>query len=371
MYIENTNTKKKKNIIKLPEIRVEETSFTEEVDFARNTIDQRLLGFKIAPDEGERHKSILKILLNHCDFTTDLEARKNLADKIKGSVDKNLPVPISLTIAHGIKAPNKLKNFDPYSPPSAAWLYNIFKLKLISEKIRTIYDPGAEYYLFEEGYIFNDIFNYPKEIVDMNVDVTMKMISGMDLPARIIKLNERDFPEGEVKKIEPKISDAEIYATLCSIEEMNDPEIMEYLYNYRGRNYELIKENVGMLWDQAKAITAVKNQKLTYRKLTGLFARKIHSIDSNMNGRLVDGAITEKGGRLSFKLTGETLFNHGAAIVSRNETGKYNCIVVPEYRIVNGSTTINGKVINVRPIKINLKEIGYDKSYIWMYEKIE
>lgn len=372
---------KNNGIFKIPKIDegIAKTSIEAEVDWLKQVIDHRVTGFEGCASKDNRPvaEKIIRSILAHCDSTIDDETKEELIKKINQSVDKSKAVPISITIAYAVRAPNPLKNTDPYGPPTFAWLYNIAKLKLISQKVKMIYPPGIKFYVFEEGFIFRELFNIPEWVAWRNARITQNFIERLDAEevVKILNLHPKDLPLEEIARTESSAADVEIFAMLCSMTEMRNPEIMELLYKKRDRDYEAIAKKAGNLWGKAKNITLQKNKFFTFRKETGLFlkliSKEINENEESLSERLVDGAVTEKHGRVSFKFTGETLFNHGAAVVTRDEDGKAKCVIIPEYRLIEGNfeVEVHGKIIKVRPVNISLPEFGCD-SYVWLYEKI-
>ncbi len=316
-----------------------------------------------------KENAILRFILSESRKTVDDTSRKHLFDRIKNSVSKNKPIPISITVALGIRFPNTLKHSEPENPPTAAWLFNFYKLNLVAERVKRIYSPGIEFFLLEEGYILNDMFGISKKIVDKNLEVSKTMIERLNAPLRIISLLPEHFPKdrlAEIKSLET--NEADIFAILCSLPEMKSRKIMDLLYQKKDKPFDEIKMQMNGLWDRAKMITSEKTGLLIYRKKIKLFQQLIANLtgDSDIDERILDAAVTEKNGRLSFRFTGGSLFSHGAAVLERNTDGKNSCIVVPEYKLEKGFFFDQGKKKYIKPVYMG----GLGKPYIWAYEVI-
>lgn len=316
-----------------------------------------------------KEEAMLRFILSESRKTVDDISRKHLLEKIRNSVEKNKPIPLSLTVALGIRFPNALKNSNPSSPPTVAWLYNFYKLNLIAERVRRFYSPGMEIFLFEEGYILKDMFGISKETVDKNLEVSRTIIESLNAPLRIVPLLPEHFPKDRSLEIGlSEIDEADTFAILCSLPEMRGRKIMDLLYQKKDKPFEEIKRQMGKLWIHAAEVATAKTELLAYRKKTKLFPRLIADLtgDTNTEERILDAAVTEKNGRLSFRFTGGSLFSHGAAVLERNADGKNSCVVVPEYKLARSFWMDQGKRKFVRPVYM----INLGKPYIWAYEVV-
>lgn len=338
-----------------------------------------LLQFKMAtynpPQESSIKKQIVRILANHCDESVAIDIsneESRLRKLVRASIEAKKTIPISITIAHGLKVPQSLKNKDRFGPPTFAWLYNIFEFALMNLEVKKIWPPGLTFYLFEEGPLFHEMLGVGWEIVERNLRITQRLIDELEVPALILPLLPEYFPAEKVAKTSiSSPTDEEIFSMVCSLEEMQDREVMDLLYVTSKKDFAWIRQRVGReLWQKAWELAKAKNMMLKYCKDVGLFFQLIkEKTGENVENRLLDGAVTEKEGRFCFKLTRLALFNHGSAIVERNKCGRLACWVVPEYRLEDGLFRIQEKVLPVRPIRINLTDFGESGNpYIWCYE---
>ncbi len=362
----------RKQNVQLPVYNYNETTLEREIEWIKS-LTEHILRITLRTDLKTvrvygKEEAILRFILSESRKTVDDISRQHLLEKIKNSVAKNKPIPLSLTVALGIRFPNHLKNTNPSSPPTAAWLYNFYKLNLIAERVRRFYPPGMEIFLFEEGYILMGMFGISKETVDKNLEVSRTIIECLNAPLRIIPLLPEHFPKDRLLEIGlSEIDEADIFAILCSLPEMRDRKIMDLLYQKKDKPFEEIKRQTGKLWVHASEIATVKTELLAYRKKIKLFPRLIAELtgDTDTEERILDAAVTEKYGRLSFRFTGGSLFSHGVAVLERNTDGKNSCVVVPEYKLAKSFWMDQGKRKFVRPVYINL-----GRPYIWAYEVV-
>jgi len=367
--VENT----RKQNVQLPVYAYNETSLEKEIAWAKS-LTEYILRITLRADLKTvriygKENAILRFILSESRKTVDDVSRKHMLEKIINSVSKNKPIPISITVALGIRFPNLLKHSEPSNPPTAAWLYNFYKLNLIAERIQRIYSPGMEVFLFEEGYILMDMFGISPKTVDKNLEISRTMIEKLNAPLRIISLLPEHFPKDRQLEIGlSEIDEADIFAILCSLPEMRSKTIMDLLYQKKDKPFKEIREQMNGLWIRAAEIARTKTELLAYRKKIKLFPRLITGLtgDSDIEERILDAAVTEKSGRLSFRFTGGTLSSHGAAVLERNADGKNSCVVVPEYKLAKSFWRDQSKRKFVRPVYINLGK----KRYIWAYEVV-
>lgn len=359
--------------VSVPDTLKGATTFTAEADWVRSLITARDRGYR--PPSGSTESQILKILINHCDTSVQLgsSARANLETVIRRSTLQRRPIPITLTIAHGMRVPHPWKNADRFGPPTAGWLYNLFEFMRIDSEVRRVYEPGVVFYILEEGPLFCDMLGVPRTVVDRNLRMFQRMVDELKAPVVTLPMLPAYFPPVEVAAISAPATDEEIFAILCSDSEMMDRSVMDLLYTQRNKPWSEIRRKVGSLWGKAAEVAERKNQLLAYRKKVGLFPRLVseHCGGQPMADRLVDGAITEKDGRICFRMTAWAMFNHGAAVLERDETGRVVCHVWPEYRLQAGTVRFPGEVRTrkVRPVRMNPADLGEPGDhFVWCYE---
>lgn len=362
-----------KTRIELPDTREGITIFSQEMKWLNLLLAHRVRGY--CPPQGSRERQVLRILLNHSDEGVVVSgmAQDNLRAIIRASTEMGKPVPISLTVAHGMRAPNPLKftSDSIHGAPTAAWAYNVFELALMDREVRTLYQPGLHFYVFEEGYLFRDLADVPLEIVERNVAITNRIIRELAAPVMILPMLSEHFPEKEVVATAAAVTDPEVFAMLCSVPEMKERSAMDLLYTIRDKPFARFKREMPALWAKARNMAEAKNRRLAWRKKTGLFPRLIaEATGEKIDGRVVDAAITEKEGRICFKLTGEAMFNHGAAVIERDTNGRFACWVVPEYRLAGGHFCLQKRVRPIRRVSVDFGESGIPllPDSTWCYE---
>ncbi len=355
----------------VPDTSSGKTTLSAELLWARSLLDWRMMNYRLQTRDDSIEEKILRILLKHSDVQLHHSSRVSLLQQIRSSVNSHLPIPISLTIANGMRVPHSLKNKERFGPPTFAWMYNLMEFALINRKVMTVWPKGVVFYLMEEGFIFCDLLGVSKEIVYRNLNITQQLIDGIGAPAKIVLMLPEHFPAEKIAKVNiAQPTEEEIFSMLCSLEEMQDREIFDLLYTTRQKDFSFVRKKVGStVWEKAREFTVIKNKMLQYRKDSNLFVHLIGSIGDNVDDkRLIDAAITEKEGRICFKLTGQTLFNHGASIVNRMPPGKVWCVVLPEYRLEQNYFGKNP----VRPVFIAPDDFGYQgQPYIWFYELVQ
>lgn len=363
----------RKQNVQLPTLDNNETTLEKEIDWAKELTQHILRITERADAKTVRiyglSDAILRFLLSESRKTVDDISRGYMLERVRNSVSKNKPIPISITVALGIRFLNPLKHKESSNPPTAAWLYNIYKLNLIAERVRRFYPPGIVFYLFEEGYVLMDLFGISKETVDRNLEITREMIVSLNAPLKIIPLLPEHFPKDRMSEMNlSNIEEADIFAIMCSLPDMQSRKIMDMLYQKKEKPFSEIKRQMENIWKLAAEIALAKTELLVYRKKVKLFQHLLTNMNGNadMEERLLDAAVTEKEGRLSFRFTGGTLFSHGAAVLERNGDGKNSCAVVPEYKLANASWKDQGKRKFVKPIYMNLR----GARYIWAYEVV-
>jgi len=325
----------------------------------------RLLGNLTAAEQ------ILRIFVKTgSGLTPQGEAKEKLLQQIQTSLRMGMPIPMSLTIAHGLRAPNPLKYEDPFGPPTYAWLHSLFTFLLISERVKCVYQPGMQFFVFEEGHLFDELLEVPKGVVDRNLRMFQRLIDATSAPVTSINLFKEHLPEAEAVKLPVEVLEAEVHAFVCSSPWMNDPEVLGDLYVRGDKPYELIKERVGRArWEEMRQKALRKSQTLALRRHNGIFRHLVKKATGmDVAGRMIDGAITSKEGRLSIKATGGALFNHGMPVV---DWRRNTCHIVPQYRI-GSDFTVGNRSFPLGKVLISPAEFGEEgATYMWCYESLD
>ncbi|MCK5332622.1 hypothetical protein KAJ41_02030 [Candidatus Parcubacteria bacterium] len=368
--MEEYSVSKGSNDVYIPILNYNVTTLEDEIKWLRSLRHNMLVmtarsDRKITNKYNSTAEKILKMLCQESRKSLDDDSKRELLKKIDISIKENKPIPLSFTIAFGFRLPNYLKFQEPSNPPTLAWLYNIYKLSLIAEKVKRIYPAGVEFFIFEEAYLIKDLFRIQDGIIERNMKILQQMIVGLAAPVRVIDLKKEQFPKKELEELTVEISDADIFSIMCSLPEMKNEKIMGMLYTVRNKPYQIIKKEKKYIWNKAKGIAKVKNRYFAYRKKINLFQSILKKMEgNNIAERLIDATVTEKKGRLSFKFTGGSLFNHGATVIERKAQGKNKCYVVPEYKLRTGLYKNQSIRKHVKPIYIEIDGV----LYIWAYE---
>ncbi|MBD3353837.1 MAG: hypothetical protein GF364_20310 [Candidatus Lokiarchaeota archaeon] len=272
-------------------------------------------------------KSILNILLSASEKgikipDSQIEKWKMV---VEGFVKRNEPVTLAMSLAVGTRIPNRLKFFDDVNLPTLGWMYFFYFFQMLNQKICMVYPSGIRLVIFDEAWLFGKYLGVSREFIEINLRAVKKIIELMKVPVEIILMKEKDFDLAEVDKIEPKVNLSQIYGFLCSLPDMNNPNIMHSLYRKRKRNYQIIQREAGDLWKEAETKAKRVAQYLTWRKQSNLFGNLIGE-------EYIDTTITDKDGRLVLDITC-ALMNHGMPVVRCNDLGLLKVDIVPEYRI--------------------------------------
>lgn len=295
------------------------------------------------------------------------ESRQDVLLRIRKSMSLNEPVPVSLTIAFGMRAPSPLKYRDPYGLPTYAWLHMLAALMLIDRRVQLFYSPGVKFFVFEEGLLFRDLLEIPFNIVERNLRVFDVLKLRLGASVTNINLLPEHLPMSEALKIEVPVSESEVLAFVCSASWMADPAIVDYLYASGEKPFEKIRDAIGMAkWNQVRELAVLKNKTLALRKKIGLFPRLVNELTKeDVSERMIDATITFKEKRVVIKPTDGALFNHGMTII---HWPRFNCYVVPEYRI-DSQFVIGDKVFKLEEVRIDPSEFGLEGSpFTWRYE---
>ncbi len=329
-----------KKTVKLPDIERGITNLDQEVEFLKDMRKYRLRSYE-APT-GPVHDSIVRILEQHHEQSVPLtkDDVHELARKITPFIKDGIPVPVSLTFALTLRAPNSLKYKEGENLPTYGWLHFIDFMATVNEKVKRVYPPGIKIFMFEEGTLFGERLGVSKESVAKNMEFNRRAIQKLDAPIELIPLVPEDFPDKEVERTNiPLVDDTQIYALVCSRPDVTDPSVFQYLYeenSRQNRNWSEIKQKVGPIWNAAHETSKYIRRALQYRKSSKLFERLIKREDPRYakhdNPIAIDATVTDKEGRIVFDVT-TTLFKHGMTVVRRNTNGEHKVVIVPEYRI--------------------------------------
>lgn len=337
--------KENANTIKLPEVSAGTTSLDQEVKFLDDLTRTKILNYR-APDLGSKPETILGILLAHSENKTAVSthARECLTQLLDQLISSEKPIPITMSIAVATRILNRLKFFEPDNLPTYAWMHMGNFFRLINEKIQTIHPAGINVTIFDEATLLGPQLGISSADIAQHLTSTRHLLSLVKAPIQIIPLTTEMFPESEIVKINPQVTDEQIYAVVCSRQDMTSKQIMDQLYTSRDRNYSCIADLVGAdMWEDSrrKAITIARH--LEYRKQVGLF-------DKLVDQKGIDATVTDKADRIVFDITSNALFNHAMPLVRRDRNTMHKVRIIPEYRI----PIINP---NAKPVKIAKQEL--------------
>lgn len=326
--------------VRLPEVDRGVTTLDQEIDFLLEMRKHHLRDYE-APT-GPTQDSIVRILQQHHETSVPLtkDDIHELSRKVMPFVKDGLPIPISLTFALTLRAPNPLKFKEEGNLPTYGWLHFFDFMATVNEKVKKVHAPGVKVFIFEEGTLFGERLGTSQESVRRNMEFNRKAIEKLGAPIELIPLVPEDFPDREVERTQvPPIDETQIYALVCSRPDVTDPSVFQYLYeenSRQNRNWGEIKRKVGPIWDKAHETSKYIRKALQYRKGAKLFERLVRKNDPRYarhdNPIAVDATITDKEGRIVFDVT-STLFNHGMPVVRREANGLHKVVIVPEYRI--------------------------------------
>ncbi len=343
--------------IKIPETSTGVTTLEQEVRFLQTYRTHLLRDFE--PPTGAVNEAILKILLTHCESSVQVSKndREHLAKQIMPFIKKNVPVPISISMAIGTRIPNPLKFKEEDNLPTYAWLHFGNFMAIINEKIKRLYPQGIKTVVFDEATLFGPMMGITKDSINRHLRVTQRLLAAVGAPVEIIPLEEAMFPVDEVNKIKANVDDDKIYAIVCSRSDMAIPEVMGPLYSDRqNRSYAQLKQLTGLeIWEDSRRLAMIIARYLEYRKKMGLFETLAGPI-------AVDATVTDKDGRVVFDVTSNTLFNHAMPVVQRNDQGMHKVHIVPEYRVKR-------EYPNAKPVKIDKRELDANSGFMtFLYE---
>lgn len=341
----------------------------EEIDSIRTALEEREKSY-FPSKKQSLVEQILRALLSWSDTKEKMHEneREHLIGRIARSIDAGISIPVSLTVAHGLRAPSPLKFLNPFGPPTYAWLHNIFAMMNIAKKIERLYDGGVTFWLFEEGLLFHELLDVPIEVVDRNMMIFLKLLERTGLNAKIVYMLAEDIDPDCADQVE--LSESEIHSVLCSLAWMRDERVIDCLYARGETPYAEIRSLVGEdRWREAERIAREKVRCLSNRKKTFLFEQRIsQSCSVDVTDMLIDAAITRKRGRVTIRSTGQALFNHGEAVLDRRG-GRLSCHVLPQYRLRGEAVLTEGSRFPISPVLIDPNEFGIEGSpYIWRYE---
>ncbi len=337
--------------VKMPDTKDGTTTLAAEAAYLRGYREYVMKGYK--PPVGSTPDAILQILLAHHEESVDVA--KQHRDQMRGAIvpftRNNEPVPISLTYALGLRAPNPLKFNEVENVPHYGWAHFANFIKLMDEKVRTVHPAGIEVTVFEEATLFGKRLGFSDAEVAQALKASDIITKAIEAPIKKINLTPDMFPADQTEKEHDVATDDRVYAIICSQEFMDMPDVMDPLYTDRqNRSYAAIRERVSReRWDEAKAIAESMGRQLAWRKRVGLF-------DQLVGGKpfAIDATVTDKSGRIVLDVTSPAMFNHGMPVVRRAENGLHRVQIEPEYRVAK-------KHPDARPVKIDYTELGIDK----------
>jgi hypothetical protein len=350
-------------VIELPSLDGDVTTLAAELAFFDSQLKWRLDGYTVPA--GSVPDAVLSILVSHTkEGLPPLSGteRTRLTNIIGQFVKLRKPVPVTISYAIGVRIPNRLKFFEDAQVPTLAWVHTGWFFKLLNEKVKRVYAPGLRIVVFDEATLFASMLpGFSLEGVEKFLDMTRELFRRMDTPIEIIPLSRDQFPEKEVGKVSVLPDRERTYAILCSLPEMQDPDIMHDLYHKRDRDYDAARRLAGPLWAVAEQNSAIISRYLTYRKNARLFSTLLGGSD------FVDACVTEKEERIVLDMTANALPNHGMPLVRRNVAGAYSMKIVPEYRFTGRR--------NMHPVRIALSEFGIDSpgemTFYYREESVE
>ncbi|MBI4039244.1 hypothetical protein HY388_00250 [Candidatus Daviesbacteria bacterium] len=333
--------------VMVPETANGITTLNEEVKFLETHRAFILKDFQLP--EGSIDEAILKILLSHCEKSVQIPKadRERIVNQISTFVKKRLPIPLSITFATGLRAPNPLKFKQIENLPTYGWLYFVNFMMTINEKVKRKYLPGLRIIIFEEATLFGPMLGFTEQEVNQGLLASRKLFAAMGDPFEIYPLTPNMFPQDRVSKISVSVDDSRIYALVCSRSEMTSEAAMDPLYtNRQDRSYAEIRRLVGQdIWDDSKKTAESMARYLEYRKKARLFEEILgHPV-------AIDATVTDKEGRVVLDITSPAMFNHGMPVVRRDTKGLHKIIIVPEYRLQRGD------IPNIQPVRIARAEL--------------
>lgn len=358
--LERTKKSEVRTTIKTPDTSTGITTIDREAKYL--DAHRRFVLESYEPPQGAIDEAILKVLLAHSERNVVVSKtdRERMQGQIAPFVKKGLPIPVSITFATGLRAPNPLKFETVENLPHYGWLHFADFMKTVNEKVRRRYEPGLRTIIFEEATIFGPLLGFSDEEVKDCLEASGRLFAAMGDPFERHFLTPDMFPADKVAKMPVNITDeSRIYAIVCSRPEMNCVAAIDPLYTDRqNRSYAEIRRLVGQeLWDDSKRLTEEMARHLDYRKKVNLFEQILdHPV-------AIDATVTDKDGRVVFDVTSPAMFNHGMPVVRRDSNGLHKVQIVPEYRIKRGD--IAGK-----PVKIDRSELldpKRGKGYMTFY----
>lgn len=336
---------------------MKETTLSEEYRYYEDLIDFRLRGF-VPPKAAGVAERVFKIICAQAHreerIKIDNREERDLISIVEHHVSQGTPIPITLSLAIGLRVNNPLKYYE-FSPfPTLGWIHFGYFFKSLQKKVETVYSPGVKIIVFDEAPLLSQFFDIEAEYVRRFLKSVRGLFQLIDSPITIIEMNPEKFPLSEVEKISVKIHDAQIYAAACSFPQMKEQCAMDYLYRQRKRDYNHMRELIGeALWSRAECTSKVVSQHLAYRKSVNMFAEIVGT-------PFLDACITDKNGRIVFDVTSPALINHGMPVVSRGSNGSCRFQIIPEYRIAH-------EFLGAKPVKISAKEFDGDGDFFTFY----
>lgn len=308
--------------------------------------------------KGALKDSIISILLAHCERSVNVSKadRERLANQVLPFAKNQQPIPISISLAIGVRIPNPLKFTESDNLPTYSWMHFGNFLSLINEKVQRVYQPGIKVVVFDEATLFGPMIGILAESTLRHLRATEKLLKAVQAPVKIIPLTQDLFPQSEVDKITSTVGDDKVYSVVCSRQDMKIPEVMDPLYTDRQhRSYADLRRLLGgtNIWDDSKRMAEMIARHLEYRKKVGLFERLAGPV-------AVDATVTDKDGRVVFDVTSPALFNHAMPIVRRSQDGNHKVQIEPEYRIRRLHPT-------AKSVKIDKSELSNDKGLMTFY----
>ena len=340
---------------------MKETTLSEECRYYEDLIDFRLRGF-IPPKTVGVAEKVFKIICAqaHREERMKLDSREeqDIILMIDHHISRGTPIPITLSLAIGLRVNNSLKYREFIHFPSLGWIHFGYFFKSLQKKVKMVYRPGVKIIVFDEATLLSRFFDIEAAYVEKFLKSVRGLFQRIDAPIAIVEMSSEKFPSSEVEKMPVKVNDAQIYAAACSFPQMKERCAMDYLYRQRKRDYGQIREFIGEeLWSHAERTSKVVAQHLAYRKSVNMFAEIV-------GAPFLDACITDKNKRIVFDITSPALINHGMPVVSRGLNGSYRLQIIPEYRIAH-------EFSNAKPIKISAKEFGDNEDLFTFYYEVE
>ena len=292
---------------------------------------------------------IFSLILGSCckdvkkHFQNDVAGAERIKSIIEIYVQKNVPIPVTITFALYMRAKNSFKFSESHKNfPHLGWADFLCRLKYLNEKVKTFYQPGIRIFIFEEASLFYPVLNWRREDVDAFEVVVKNIIISIDMTdmLEIIPMGDMNFPTWDDWRqgitfeyaSEHAINDSVVFAMMTSCEEFTDRCLMDCLYSQNVCDYEMIKSLYQSLWQIAYLKASYVRHVMDMRKSQNLWGKYVkeyyHAMGIDVNEHdFLDGVITHKPGRLSLDM-GMVLPNHGMMILD----GKGHRIE-PEYRL--------------------------------------